>query len=97
MPMLGGTSSQSGVGPGQQPGIAGRPKAYGKFALRPISGKNGWAISNTDPEAIMKVQEQYLSAFALPPGLAPTRSRTLQNLTNRNISRGFMKPKDGRT
>ena len=43
------------------------------------------------------MQKQYLSAFALPPGLAPTRSRTLQNLTNRNISRGFMKPKDGRT
>ena len=76
-------------------GAAGRPQKFGKFALRPVSGAAGFSFTDTDPEVIKRVNEQFLKTHQMPPNLQP-RSRALQDRTNRNISRGFRKPKDGR-
>ena len=91
-PTCGGSSSSPGA---KSPGVAGRPLSYGKFSIRPISESAGYTISNTEPDAITRVNDQFLKAHELPPNLQP-RSRALQSNKNKNISRGWKKPKDGR-
>ena len=92
-PTCGGPSS-SGSG-AKSPGVAGRPLTYGKFSIRPISESAGYTISNTEPDVITRVNDQFLKAHELPPNLQP-RSRALAKNKNDNISRGWKKPKDGR-
>lgn len=89
--------SQSGrVGTGR----AGRPLAYrAKFSIRPVADTNaGFKQINVQPEALQKVHSDYISRHELPPTLIPknARPRVIQDMTNRNISRGWRKPIDGR-
>jgi hypothetical protein len=63
--------------------------------LRPISGKAGFAFSDYEPDVLKRVNDQFIKTHQMPTNLQP-RSKTLQANTNKNISRGFRKPKDGR-
>ncbi len=102
-----GLNSQTPKPYGQ--GVAGRPrKTSSLLPLRPIEGKDGFAFANTkggevDPVWMQRVHQVYLKNYKMPPGLQPTRlgktpnkAPSLQANKNRNISRGFNKPKDGR-
>jgi hypothetical protein len=80
------------------PGVPGRPKKLGKFSLRAVSDKAGFVQLNQTPEAIQSANRNYLKKGTLPPSLMPKNGqpKVQQARTNRNISRGFNKPKDGR-
>ena len=92
MPPLGNNQTPAAYGPG----VAGRPKVnVGNLVLRPISGKAGFTFDNAEPAVIQKATAD-IKKHEMPPNMKPTRSRAKQNVTNKRISKGWAKPKDGR-
>jgi hypothetical protein len=72
------------------PSVGGRPKsASRRFLLRQTSSADGWKLTNTEPDVLLKAHADYLTRGELPPHLQPKRSAALQGLTNKSISQGF--------
>jgi hypothetical protein len=76
----------------------GRPKSnVGQYLLRPTSDeKSGFVMLNSTPEAIQAAKDHYLKAGELPPALQPNylrRPAVIAAAANKNISKGFRKPK----
>lgn len=81
------------------PGTAGRPLRNGKFSLRPVSDdKSGFKQLNTMPDVLLETHKKYLKSGQLPPSLMPKHAQpqVLRDRKNKNISRGWKKPMDGR-
>lgn len=76
----------------------GRPPSnLGKYLIKPtIRSHTGYEMLNTTPDALDKVNEQYLRKGQLPMALQPKYLRkpeVLDTARKKNISRGWRKPR----
>ena len=79
---------------GSMKAASGRPKTVGKpIVLKQPNTPTGFEYTAEDPQALQSATSKYLKAGQMPPGLQPRRSRPMQNNTNKNISRGWKKPR----
>lgn len=78
----------------------GRPSTnVGKYLVKPIGptrSKTGFEMLNTTPEIIKAAETNYLRTGELPPALQPAMLRQpeiMRQQKNREISKGFVKPR----
>lgn len=79
-------------------GKAGRPAKAKPVVLRAPEEQSGfeWASGSLNPEAIQRVQDNYIKTQQMPPGLAPkgiTLPTPLEARRQRSISAGWRKPR----
>ena len=81
---------------------AGRPPSnLGNYLIKPtIRSNTGFEMLNTTPDALDKVNEQYLRKGQLPQALQPKYLRkpeVLEAARRKSISKGWHKPRSRQT
>lgn len=67
----------------------GRPRTVKPTYLQPAGKPLGLVGNNVTPEAVQRVQDQYMKAQILPPGLAPRYMGVQETKRRQAITKGW--------